>query len=503
MIARKSALIIATYLFNGILSYVALYFITRYMLPENYGVVAFALGFVTLFTIFGRLGYNRAHIKNISEGKDIGRCNGTFLATKVGLVLLMSIIVLSAIFFWKGVLGRGFETTDHEIAIYIILTYWIFRLFAQSFVSTFNAKKEIAKSQLPLIFETIVRVLVTVYVALAGFGALALALTYVIGEAAYFLSTLYFFRRYPIKKPSKNYFKNYSKFAFPLIIVVTCSTIMTNIDKIFIQLFWSASEVGYYYAAFGLSRFINMFTIAIGTLLFPTYSTLHANNNIHGIRKLTYQSERYLSMLVFPMVFGLVILAEPATFILLSGWMPTVFILQILPFFVLLAALERPYQSQFIGMNRPKIARNRVLIMVCLNVILNIILIPSDIQSLGINFAGLGAKGAALSTALSYGAGLIYSRIMSWKLNKIIGNLKILLHAFSAGIMAIVLYWLNIIFPINRWFELLFLALIGLIIYLGILVIFKEFTKKDLYFYIDTLNIRKMVRYIYEEIRSK
>lgn len=507
MIARKSALIVATYTLNGILGYIALFFITRYMSPDEYGLVAFALSFVTLFAIFGNLGFNYAHVKKVSEGKDFGRCIGTFFTTKIGLACLMSSVVIGVVFFWKAIMGRGFETPAHEIAIYIMIGYWVIRIFAKSFVSTFNAKKEIAKAQIPLLLETLVRVVVIIFVALAGFGAIALAFTYIAGEIVYFLSTLYFFRGYPIKRPSSDYFKDYSKFAFPLIIVVTCATIMANIDKVLIQLFWSAEEVGYYFAVFRLSIFINMFTVAIGTLLFPTYSTLYAENNIRGIRWLTFQSERYISMIVFPMVFGLVVLAEPVAHILLSGWMPAIPILQILPFYVLLAALERPYQSQFLGMDRPKLARNRVVIMVCFNVLLNIILIPSDIQMLGLKLAGLGARGAAIATVVSYGVGLIYSRAMAWKLTKIKGTSRIILHAIAAGIMGFVIYVLfyrlNMIVLITRWYHLLGFAFLGFGIYISILFILREFTKKDLDFFLDTLNIKKMFRYVKDETRGK
>jgi O-antigen/teichoic acid export membrane protein len=415
----------------------------------------------------------------------------------------MASITIGAIFFWKYVMGRGFESPTHEIALYIMLGYWILHILALSFRSTFQARKEIAKAQIPMFFETLVRVAVTIYVALAGFGAIALAFTYIVGDIIFFLSSLYFSRGYPVKKPSRDYFKDYSKFAFPLIIVVACSTIMTNIDKVLIQLFWSASDVGYYFAAFNLSSFINMFTMAIGMLLFPTFSALHANKDIKGIRKLTFQSERYLSMIVFPMVFGMIILAEPAVFILLSGWMPAVPILRILPFFVLLAALEQPYQSQFLGMNRPKLARNRILIMVFLNVVLNLILIPKDIRILGLNLAGMGARGAAVATVVSYGSGLMYSRFVAWKLTGIKGNPRIALHLLAASMMAGVLYWLNTIIFIARFYHLLAFAAIGLGIYLGVLYLLREFTKEDFHFFLDTLNIKKMFRYIKEEIRGK
>ena len=503
MIARKSALIISTQIANGLLGYVSLYFITRYMSPEAYGVMAFAYSFVALFTIFAKLGFDQAHIKKVSGGKDLGKCFGTFIATKTGLTGLMAILTIGAIFFWKFIIGKGFESPTHELAVYIMLVYWIIQMFAQSFTATFKGRKEIAKAQLPPFFETLVRASAIIYVALAGFGPVALVLTYIVGDVFFLFTSLYFMKGYPIGKPSLDYFKDYSKFALPLSIVVASSLIMTNIDKVLIQLFWGAADVGYYFAAFRLSMFINMFATSMWTLLFPTFSDLHAKNNIKEIRKLTFKSERYLSMIVFPMVFGMVILAEPTTRILLSSWMPAVPILQILPFFVLFAALEVPYRSQLVGMNRPDLARNCILIMVILNVVLNLILIPKDIKSFGLDLAGLGAMGAAIATVIAYGVGLLYSRFVALKLNGIKGNPRILLHLLSAIIMAFVLYWINNFFFIARWYYLLGFAFLGLFIYITVLYFFREFTKEDFQFVVDTLNVKRMIAYIKNEIKNK
>lgn len=503
MLARKSALIMITNVLNGLLGYVALFYIARYMSPDAYGIMAFAYSFVALFTIFAKLGFDQSHIKKVSEGKDLGKCIGTFIVTKTGLTFLMAILVIGSIFFWKFILGRGFESSTHETAVYLMIGYWVLHMLGMIFIGTFKAKKEIAKSELPLFFETLIRVAVTIYVALSGYGAIALVSAYIAGDVIFLLSALYFSRKYPLKKPTKAYIKDYSTFAFPLSIVVASLIIMKNTDRVLIQLFWSAADVGYYFAAFKLSAFINLFTMAIGSLLFPTYSALHSKKNIDGIRRLTYQSERYLSMIVFPMVFGMVILAEPTTRILLSEWIPAIPILQILPFFVLFTALERPYQSQLMGMNHPHLARNRVIIMVCLNVILNLILIPKDIQSLNLTLFGLGAQGAAIATVCSYVVGLFYSRLVALKLTGVKGNPRIILHLIAAILMSGFLYWLNKIFFIARWYHLIGFALIGFGFYLFILFIFKEFTKKDFHFFFDTLNIAKMLKYIKDEITGK
>ena len=508
MIARKSALIIATNIINGLLGYIALYFITRYMSPEAYGIMGFAYSFVALFTIFADLGFDNAHIKRASEGnRDLGTCIGTFLSVKLGLTGILAIVTVSAVFFWKIVVGRGFESPTHELAIYLMLGYWIFRVLARAIVRTFQARKKIAKVQLPLFLETLVRVSAIVFVALSGYGAIELVLTYVAGGVVFFIASLLMLRGYPINKPSKEYFKDYSKFAFPVIIAMGCSLIITNSDKVIIQLFWNAEDVGFYFSAFRLAEFISMFSLAIHTLLFPTISSLHSKKDFIKIKLLTLNSERYLSMIVFPLVFGLIVLAEPVVKILLSGWEPAYPILQILPLMMLFASLEIPYQSHFLGTDQPKIVRNRVFLMVLFNIGLNFILIPRDINALGITLFGWGARGAAIATVISYLIGLLYSRYMAYKLHNIKGSPVIILHAVAASVMALCLYTalysVQLLPFIDRWYILLAVSFLGLGIYIFVLYLLYEFTKKDLKFFLETLNIKKMLQYIMEELRGK
>jgi Na+-driven multidrug efflux pump len=175
---------------------------------------------------------------------------------------------------------------------------------------------------------------------------------------------------------------------------------------------------------------------------------------------------------------------------------------------VLFKSLSIPYESQFSGMDKPKINRNRILIMLFFNITLNVLLIPKDIQMLGgIKLFGLGAPGAAIATVVSFAVSLLYTRIMSYRLTKSKGNKRILLHAFAALIMTgslyILLYSYDLIFWITRWYHLLLFVALGLIIYLGVLAILKEFTKKDFWYYMDVLNIRKMITYIRDELKGK
>jgi O-antigen/teichoic acid export membrane protein len=489
---------------NGILGYLAIFLVARYMAMPDYalGVVSFAYGLVNIFYIFSDLGFHNAHVKRISEGQDFATAMGTFTAVKIALTGLMGVLLIGGMLFWTHIIGRGFESPEHQHAIYVMLLYFILWSFTQIMRATFRAKKQTAKEQLPMFVETLARVAATVYVIQAGLGAVALAWTYVAGEVAVLATTLLFFKGYNIGKPSWEMFKSYISFAIPLAIVVASTRIMTNVDKVLVQLFWGAVEGGNYFAIFRLSRFLDMITIAIGVLLFPTISAMFSYNDMDGIKRISFTAERYLSMVMFPVVFGMIFLARPIIHIMLSNkFYPAVPILQVLPLFALLDALERPYQMKLWGMNLPNFARNRILIMVVLNVGLNLVLIPRDIRLLGLDLPGLGAFGAAVATVIAYAAGLLYTRVIVWRVSRITFNKRIALHGIAAGVMGILVYYLNdMVYPVARWYGLIGYGFLGLGIYLGLLALMREFTREDLDLFLDTLNIKKMIEYIKDEI---
>lgn len=508
MIARKSAFIIVTHLLSGLLGYVGLKFIALYMQPWEFGIIGFAFGLVSLFSFFGNLGFDSAHVKRVSEGKKLSTCIGTFAAIKIVLagVLVASVIVTISI--WKYVIGRGFETPLHEQAIYLMLFYYVLYTLTQTITSTFVAKKEIAKSQISLFSYNLVRIAATIVVAYTGMGVLALAYTYFLGELFHFFLAFILFRKYPVEKPSKKYLKSYASFAFPMAIASVSAVVMSNIDKVTIQLFWGAQQVGEYFAVYNLSQFLIIFSSAVGVLLFPTISEHFNNNKTVAIRDITLKAERYLSMIVFPIIILMVVLASPIIFILLSAkYAAALPVLQIAPFFILFAVMLNPYEKQLAGMNMPKLVRNRIIIMMIINVILNLLLVPTDIRSIGLyNLPGLGATGAAIATVVSYFVALVYTRYTAFKIANIKGNRSVILHGIAAALMGLVIYYLTdytLYITVTRWYHLVIVSLFGLAIYYGILYLLREFKKDDFDLFIDTLNIKKMFAYISDELRKK
>ena len=55
-----------------IVDLLVIFFVARYMGPEPLGLISFGTAYVTLFLIISNLGFDTAHVKRVSEGKDLG-----------------------------------------------------------------------------------------------------------------------------------------------------------------------------------------------------------------------------------------------------------------------------------------------------------------------------------------------------------------------------------------------------------------------------------------------
>jgi O-antigen/teichoic acid export membrane protein len=106
MIGRKSLFVFSTLAVTLLLQLVGMLFLTQFFPPEVYGTITYALSFVAIFDCLANLGFNAAHVKRVSEGKDLSDCVSTFIVVKVALTLSMAAIVLASVYLWTDVLGN-------------------------------------------------------------------------------------------------------------------------------------------------------------------------------------------------------------------------------------------------------------------------------------------------------------------------------------------------------------------------------------------------------------
>jgi O-antigen/teichoic acid export membrane protein len=242
--------------------------------------------------------------------------------------------------------------------------------------------------------------------------------------------------------------------------------------------------------------------IAVGTVLFPTFSEYHTKKDFQKIIEAAADSERYISMVMVPPVVVFIMLANPVIgTILSSAFYPAASTLIVLSIYVYILSLTKPCFALSSGINKPIIGAKIGATMCAINIGLNLLLIPKNglLSWIGIN----GPLGAAVSTIISGSVGFIWFKITVKKLigAKIMSS-HIPRHIFAGFVMALVLYLLSFSILTIRWYLLIVFAFIGLSVYLGILYLLKEFNKRDFTFFLNLLYPKEMLKYIKSELNN-
>jgi len=339
-----------------------------------------------------------------------------------------------------------------------------------------------------------------VLVSVTGMGVIWLAWSNLAGVMMGAVISIFLFRKYPISKFDKPLFKSYYVYALPSILIGATETISMNLDKVFISYFSGTTKVGYYTSAQSLVAILSYVGIIFVSLLLPTYSSLHAQGKMEEIRKLAFRVERYISILLMPLVFFLFFFADPIRLLILGNkFAASTPIISLLALNAMLVIFNQPYSSQLLGTNQIKLGMILGLIMLGINIVCNLILIPA--QLFGIHLAGLGPYGASISLLISSSIGMLLFRYFAFKTSESKPNYLILIHLALAVTSFGSTYLLYRQLGISFYYIPLFFIL-GLGIFLLLMAMVKQFTRTDVRYYLNMVSPRLMRNYIKGELKD-
>jgi len=481
---------------SSALAYVGLYFMTRYLGTEIYGTVTYTMAFVATFNAVSDLGFGSAHVKKVSEGEDPNACISTYAAIKLILTGAMAVLVLSSVFIWTGPMGHTLSGTSIDLILLFVLYQVLYDLSAIA-TTTFQARMEMAKMPLVTLIDPLVRVPLIIFVSINRMGVMELALAYVIGAIAVALLALFLLFRERVRWQRPVLMRQYFNFALPLILITIISTVSGSADKLIIGAFWTASDVGLYTApAVFLGVFATVST-AVSTLTFPSFSKLHAEGNLAEIREMSKQAERYIAMISLPITILIIMFPYEVCLILLgplfieSG--DAIAIMAVTNFLTMMNAV---HGSQIVAVGRPDISARITILTVAINISLMFLFIPQ--YGLGLSYVG-----AALALMIGNIIGFIMVRYAVWRLTRTPPNPRLALHLVAGAAAALAMFALDMIISVDRFYTLILFGLVAFAAYLPVLALVGEFKRTDLQYFLDLINVRKMLAYISGELREK
>lgn len=430
--------------------------LARVLLPADYGIVALITIFISLANVFVQSGFNTALIQK----KDTDE-------TDFSSVFFLSLFIagiLYAFLFFVAPFVAAFYKEPQLILVLRVLSITLFLGAFNSIQNAFIARNMQFKK---LFFSSTGAVLISgtvgIYMAYTGFGIWALVSQQLTNQFFIILILWFTVKWRPRLIFSVKKVKSLLLFGWKLLFSSLLDTLFMNLRSLIIGKIYDASMLGFYNRGqqFPLLIISNI-NGSIQSVMLPVLSAQQENRS--RVKDMVRRSIVTSSFVIFPIMIGLALTAEPLIKILLTDkWLPCVPLLQI---FCVSYALWPIHTANLQAIN----AVGRSDIFLKLEIIKKVV----SLAVLGVTIF-YGVYAIAIGEAV---IGLIATFINAYPNQKLldyryIEQCKDIMPSFVLSlVMGVVVYSIHF-FNMAAWQTLIVQTCIGIVVYIGLAWIFK------------------------------
>ena len=371
-----------------LISLIVTILVVRYLGPEQFGLLSYAISFYGLFTAISILGLESISIRELvkyPERRD-NILGSVFLLRLVGGIV--TIILIALTLFISG------EPTDISILILIISTSAIFQSLSvidYYFRAEVKAKYSVYVMTASVLFISSIKILLIILEAPLIYFAIVFSVEFFAAATGFLLVYKHNKLKIINWKFRKETAVNLLKDSWPLILSGLVIAIYTKIDQVMIKNMLDSKELGYYAAAVRLSEAWYFIPVALTNSIFP--AIINAKNvsdkfYFNRMQKL-YDILAWMgiSIAVPVSIFS----SDIINILFGSEFQSAAPVLTIYIWAGVAVFLGVASSQYLITENFTKLSFFRTFIGMIFNVILNLILIPK-----------YGIVGAAVATLVSY-----------------------------------------------------------------------------------------------------
>jgi len=385
---KNTSWLFAEKILRILISFVVAVLVVRYLGPEQFGLLSYAISFYGLFSTISILGLEsisiRELVKNPEKRDDI--LGSAFLLRLIGGVA--TIILIALTLFISG------EPADISILILIISTSAIFQSFSvidYYFRAEVKAKYSVYVMMASVLFTSLLKILLIILEAPLIYFAIVFSVEFFATAAGFLL--VYKHNKFKIInwKFRKETAVNLLKDSWPLILSGLVVAIYTKIDQVMIKNMLDSKELGYYAAAVRLSEAWYFIPVALTNAIFPAIvnaKKIGKNFYFNRMQKL-YD---ILAWMAITIAVPVSIFSRDIINIIFGNEFQSAAPVLTIYIWAGVAVFLGVASSQYlITENFTKLSFFRSLIGMIINVILNLVFIPK-----------FGIIGAAYATLISY-----------------------------------------------------------------------------------------------------
>ena len=331
-----------------LLNVVTVSILAHLLAPEYFGLVALATLTIDYLSVLNDLGLGSALIqrqKNIDESANVA-FTLNILAGIILTIITFIVAPYAATFF-------------HEPQVTSILRWLGLTFFISSLGSVHNVllQRELnfRKRIVPELGNTIVKAVISIGLALAGFGVWSLVMGQLIGT---FIASLLLWVLLPWRPKffwNSVIGKELFTFGFSIMGNNAIAVWEENFDYFVIGRMYSPADLGVYTLAYRLPETLVLSILwAMTAVLFPTFSSLQDHRD--ALKKSFLSVLKYVELIVTPLCLGMFIAADPIIRVVFGEqWVAAIPILRVLSLYVWVVSIGYHVGDIYKALGRPDI----------------------------------------------------------------------------------------------------------------------------------------------------
>jgi len=363
----------------------------RHLGVAKFGMLSFALAFVTMFAVLTDLGLGAMTAREIARDPTVAR---RYVSNVLAIKLVASVVVILLIGALVNLMGYPWTT----IRVVYICSFFVLESAITSYYCwVFQGFERMELAALSRITQTAVLVAGAILLSRNRAVIERFALLYVGAGllSALFAGTVASVRlvRPGLSFAPKQWWELFRP-ALPIGLTVMFTMFYYWNGTTLLSKLQGDEAVGTYSAAFRLAMGLAFAGFAFSGAIYPLFSRLFITNT----QRLTQALElalRYMTLLSLPIAVLVTVMARPITALVYgSGYEGSAAVLRVVAWWSSLACLNSLLSNCFLATNKPAVVTAQSAISLGVNILGNVLLIPL-----------LGAVGAAVSIVCAEAAG--------------------------------------------------------------------------------------------------
>lgn len=466
-IAKNTGVLLVSQVVSYILGFFYVMYAARYLGAAGFGILSFALAFTGIFGVFTDLGLRPLTVREVARNKSLAP---KYLANVSAMKIILVSITFGLIALIINLLGYPKQTIK---VVYLIALSVIFTAFSGMFYSIFQAFEKMEYQSLGQILNSALMLSGVIFAIRQGFSVVGFASLYFIASIAvlgYSLAVL----RWKFSNPTLawsprkieidwSFWKPTIKEALPFGLSAIFVTVYFWIDTVMLSLMKGNEAVGWYNAAYRFVYVLLFIPGAYFSSIYPIMSKFYKTSE--DSLKFSYKkSLKYILIVAYPIAIGVTLFANKIILLVFKEeFTPSIPALQILVWAVFFSYLAHATLYTLNSINRQIIYTKVTSLAMVLNIILNLIFIPS--------FSFIGASLTTLFTEF-IGFFLMFYYLKRYFENSI-------RYCFLVKFIFIMVTISIIMLTLKKFINAELSFTIGVGIYLILLYLLNIFTKED------------------------